>query len=135
MEEGYSTIETVKSVIGTKCPSCRKESLFAYPIYRMDKMLKMHKTCPSCQQDFVQEPGFYFGAMYFSYAFTIAIMVFFGVGYNVLFAPKEVLPILLFVFIPALIFSPFNYRLSRSLMLYVFGRIRKVDPKIYEQGV
>ncbi len=131
MKEERNALATAKDIVTAKCPSCRQESLFVHSVYRLDRMLKMHKTCPACQQDFVQEPGFYFGAMYFSYAFTIAIMVFFGVGYKIVFNPQQMWPILSSVFVPAVILSPFNYRLSRTLMLYLFGKIRKVDPKIY----
>ena len=131
MSGDYNSVSVVKDIVTARCPACRKEKLFVHPIHRLDKMLMMHKTCPACHQDFVQEPGFYFGAMYFSYAFSIAIMVFFGVGFNVLFRPVEVWPILVVVFVPALVLSPFNYRLSRSIMLYIFGRIRKADPNLF----
>jgi len=35
----------------------------------------MPDRCPKCNQDFIIEPGFYFGAMYVSYALTIAINI------------------------------------------------------------
>jgi len=87
----------------------------------------MHKSCPNCHQDFMQEPGFYFGAMYFSYAFNIAVMVFFGLAYEILFNPVETWVTLLSVFLPAVILAPYNYRLSRALMLYIFGKKQKAS--------
>jgi len=85
----------------------------------------MHRSCPECGQDFMQEPGFYFGAMYFSYAINIAIMVTFGVGYEVLFDPEPVWPTLVSVATPPLLLSPYTFRVSRVINLYVFGRIKK----------
>src|SRR5690606_6931160 len=98
---------------------------FKYPLYRVDKALKVNHDCPVCHQDFRQEPGFYFGAMYFSYGLNIAVMVAFGIAYEVLFDPEEYWKTLLSVFIPAIIFIPLTFRLSRVLNLYVFGNIRK----------
>ena len=119
-------LKTAGDVLATKCPTCRSQNMFVYPVYRLDKVLMMHRYCPNCDQDFVQEPGFYFGAMYFSYALNIAIMVFFGVAYEVLFDPQKIFETLLSVFIPAIIFAPYNFRISRALMLYIFGRRRKM---------
>ncbi len=35
----------------------------------------MPDACPVCGEDFLREPGFYFGAAYVSYALTIALWV------------------------------------------------------------
>src|SRR3546814_13816818 len=39
------------------------------------KVSKMNKNCPVCNLQFETEPGFYWGAMYFSYALNVAKMV------------------------------------------------------------
>lgn len=36
----------------------------------------MPDHCPECGLSFMPEPGFYYGAMYVSYALTIALSVF-----------------------------------------------------------
>ncbi len=79
------------------------------------------------------EPGFYFGAMYFSYAINIAIMVFFGVAVEVLFNPDRIWITLASVLIPPILLSPWNFRLSRVLMIYSFGGIRRSDKEKIEQ--
>lgn len=118
-------VKTLWDILLTRCPSCRRGKMFAHPAYRLTKLLKMHHNCPVCGQDFRQEPGFYFGAMYFSYAINIGIMVAFGVGYTVLFDPDQHWKILLAVFVPCMLFIPFTFRISRSLNLYIFGKIKK----------
>lgn len=32
----------------------------------------MHRTCPACGLEFLREPGYFLGAMYFSYALGVA---------------------------------------------------------------
>jgi len=115
---------TIFDVLATKCPNCRKESMFIHPTLNLMGMLKMHRKCPHCGQDFMPEPGFYFGAMYFSYAINVALMVFFGVAAEVLIQPESVLVLLACVLIPPVLVAPWNFRISRAIMLYVFGGIK-----------
>ena len=115
---------TLKDILLTKCPQCRRESMFKYPTLHLSGMLKMHKTCPQCGQDFMPEPGFYFGAMYFSYAINVAFMVFFGIAAEVLLNPDSIFLLLACVLIPPILLSPWNFRISRAIMLYVFGGIK-----------
>ncbi len=85
----------------------------------------MHRTCPKCGQDFMPEPGFYFGAMYFSYAINVALMVTFGVAVEVLFNPEDVLWTLVSVLLVPILLAPWNFRISRAIMLYTLGGIKK----------
>ncbi len=52
-------------IIGLKCPECRTGKVFA------NWLLKMNPTCPVCSLKFEREPGYFLGAMYFSYAMAI----------------------------------------------------------------
>ena len=97
--------------------------MFQYNALNLVNMLKMYSSCPNCGQDYVPEPGFYFGAMYFSYAINVAIMVTFGVAVEVLFSPDNVVITLVSVFTPPFIFAPWNFRISRAIMLYALGGI------------
>ena len=101
--------------------------MFRYKILNLVNMLKMHHSCPGCGQDFMPEPGFYFGAMYFSYAINVALMATFGIAYEVLFRPDNVLITLASVFIPTVLLSPWNFRISRAIMLYALGGIKHDD--------
>lgn len=120
-------VDAFKDIVHTKCPRCRKESMFKFRTLNLGKMLKMHRTCPNCGQDFMPEPGFYFGAMYFSYAINVALMVTFGVAYEVLFSPDNVLITLASVFTPPLLLAPWNFRISRAIMLYALGGIKSIE--------
>ena len=39
------------------------------------KFADMHDTCPCCGQIFEPEVGYYYGAMYVSFAFNVAIFI------------------------------------------------------------
>lgn len=103
--------------------------MFVYPVYKLGKLLKMHRYCPNCGQDLVPEPGFYFSAMYFSYAINVALMVTSGVAYEIVFHPNNLAITLASVFIPPLLLAPWNFRISRALALYLLGNIRRQPPE------
>ncbi len=117
-------IKTVNDIVHTRCPNCREENMFTHKTLHLGKMLKMHRSCPKCGQDFMPEPGFYFGAMYFSYAINVALMVTFGIAYEVLFNPDNVVYTLISVLLPPLLLAPWNFRISRAIMLYTLGGIK-----------
>lgn len=83
----------------------------------------MNPTCPHCGVSFQPEPGFYQGAMYVSYAFTIAFIVAISLALYVLGNPSEWVYIGVVVAV-MLLFAPFNYRYSRILYLHFFGGIK-----------
>lgn len=66
----------VKSILKMKCPKCHEGDLFCNKnIYKFKGFLDMPNYCPKCNQSFRIESGFYLGAMYVSYALTIALNV------------------------------------------------------------
>lgn len=59
------------SIFGLKCSSCRRGKMFETPTMSFNKPFKMNRHCPKCGADLEPEPGFYFGAMFISYAITV----------------------------------------------------------------
>ena len=49
----------------------------------------MNETCPHCGVGFEPEPGFYQGAMFVGYAFTVAVIVIVGLLLYYLGDPSE----------------------------------------------
>jgi uncharacterized protein (DUF983 family) len=112
------------AIAGARCPRCRQGAMFAAPAYHLARFADMHTHCPHCQLRFEVEPGFFYGAMYVSYAFGIATFVAGLVAVNVLVA-KPTLSHYLWVIIPALVLlAPLSFRYSRVLMLYGFGGVK-----------
>ena len=114
-----------------KCPRCRKGNIFAYNITsKLLQFNKMNETCPHCEVRLEPEPGFYQGAMYVGYAFTIAVIL--TVSAILYFSGHPDASVYMWTVIGVMIvLIPLNYRYSRILYLYFFGGI-EFDPR-YEQ--
>ncbi len=64
------------SIATAKCPKCHEGEMFEDPNpYHLKNMDKMYASCSVCGQDYEPEPNFYYGAMYVSYAYTVALFV------------------------------------------------------------
>ena len=83
----------------------------------------MNKACPHCGVRLEPEPGFYQGAMYVGYAFTIAFLVLISGILYVLGNPSEWVYIAVTIGV-MVVLAPLNYRYSRILYLYLFGGIK-----------
>lgn len=116
------------AIIQGKCPKCREGDIFAYSSTNLTRFNKMNEQCPHCGVRLEPEPGFYQGAMYVSYAFTIACMVIVGITLYVLGDPSEWIYIGTVIAIMILV-APLNYRYSRILYLHSFGGIT-YDPSL-----
>src|SRR5687768_5470551 len=65
----------VYSILTVKCPRCREGNMFPKGTLYSTKFSDMNKNCPCCGQDLEQEPGYYYGAMYVSFAFNVGIFL------------------------------------------------------------
>jgi hypothetical protein len=78
----------------------------------------MNETCPRCGLRFGREWGYFFGAMYFSYAFGVAgIGAFLALG-TALFPERSWVEIVIASTIAFAPFVPASFRASRILWLY-----------------
>lgn len=65
-----------RAMLHAQCPTCKEGKIFTSPnAYRLKQITDMPAECPVCGEDFLREPGFYFGAAYVSYALTVALWV------------------------------------------------------------
>jgi uncharacterized protein (DUF983 family) len=103
-----------------KCPRCREGDIFTHRLGNILKFSSMNKRCPICGADFEPEPGFYFGAMFVSYAISVVIFIVVGVTLYIFFRPSDTVYLICIVAV-AIIFTPFSFRYSRVLFLYWFG--------------
>ena len=98
-----------------KCPRCGKGQVFSHSILST-KFSDTYECCPKCKLNYEPETGFFFGAMYWSYAMIVGGIITGSVILSLLgyfdYA-LYVLPLLLVVSLPVI------FRYSRLLMLYV----------------
>jgi uncharacterized protein (DUF983 family) len=113
--QGY--VPVLEAFIKAKCPRCRRGDIYSTPTYSFGGQ-KMHERCSHCGLHYEREPGYWYVAMFVSYAFNVAEMVTFAVGLHMLTGSNS--PWVYVAVLMGVIFllSPFNYRYSRVALLY-----------------
>ena len=82
----------------------------------------MYKSCSCCGQSFEPEPGYYYGAMYVSFAFNVAIFL---VALFLLYQFTDEVTMAMMIGVVTVVvvgFLPIIFRLSRSLWINIFIR-------------
>ena len=111
-------ISLFSSILKMNCPRCRQGKLFYTKIFEFKRITDMPDTCEVCNQKFMPEPGFYYGAMFISYIMTaffflafIALCMFgFGLTVNTSFILLAILIVIGFVWF---------FRISRSIWIHI----------------
>lgn len=116
----------LKGILAMKCPQCGVGDLFeSKNPYKFGKITEMPTQCPHCKLKFEKEPGFFYGAMYVSYAINIAFFVVALVAGFTLFDEFKIgVFFVSYVGFMLLIF-PLTFRISRSTWIHLFT---KFDP-------
>ncbi len=81
----------------------------------------MPPGCPVCRQTYEPEPGFYYGAMYVSFGFSVLVVAL--VGFSLYFLAGDPAA---WVYVTAvagimILLTPLSFRYARAVMLYAFG--------------
>lgn len=118
MSTEYTIPSELKSAVDGKCPRCRKGNMFKAPLLSF-KSKKMNEQCPHCDLKFEKEPGYFYVAMYVSYAFVVAELVSACVATYILTGNLESPWLYLSVAVAvSILLAPFNYRYSRIVLMY-----------------
>ncbi|MEM6299373.1 MAG: DUF983 domain-containing protein [Bacteroidota bacterium] len=102
--------------------------MFKYSLFSF-RFSATHERCSVCDLRYEIEPGFFWGAMYISYAFSVAIVAAVIIGTTVLMTEPSYWNYIIHVVIALLLFSPVSFRYARVLMLHLFSGV-KYDPEI-----
>lgn len=124
--------ETSKAwaMLNGKCPRCRRGDMYVGRMYGL-KTNTMYEHCPHCGLTFEIEPGYFYAAMYVSYALNVAEAVTLAVATYLLTHDLESPWLYLGVILGGcFILSPFNYRYSRIIMLYWLSPKIKYQPHL-----
>ncbi|MEJ8802110.1 DUF983 domain-containing protein [Pontibacter sp. H249] len=108
-------------ILTAKCPRCREGKMFTGGLYTT-KFADMHTSCPCCGQPYEPEPGFYYGAMYVSFAFNVAAFL---VSLFILYQFVDEITMGMMIGVVAAVvigLLPVIFRLSRVLWIYIFVR-------------
>lgn len=86
----------------------------------------MNTECSNCATNFEKEPGFFYGAMYVSYALAIAESVGIFILCQLFFERFLDPAMIIFILAGIALFSTTNYKLSRVIWVYLFIKKPKV---------
>jgi hypothetical protein len=107
------------ALLSLKCPRCYKGNMFIHAnMYIWKTSHLMPETCSCCKQPMEPETGFYYGAMYVSYALYVVLFVPMFMA-TVLFDLPYFEFLIFFCFVIVGL-SPYIFRLSRACYLYFF---------------
>jgi uncharacterized protein (DUF983 family) len=116
---------TLKSIALQKCPRCHVGNMFENAVYST-QFMRMYNTCSHCGLDFIQEPSFYFGAMYFSYAIQVAIFVMVYIILRFTFNPHT-WTYVVWMITASFLILPLNYRVARVMWINLFISYKAKD--------
>ena len=112
-----------------RCPRCHQGLVFETSALNLTRFQQMRQSCPACEQYYEPEPGFYWGSMYISYAFSVAIVVVVGLAVYWLGHDPATWVYVTAVAVTTVLFVPLSFRYSRMVMLYLFAGI-DYDPAV-----
>lgn len=111
------------AIVHAKCPHCRRGDIFTGTMYGLN-IQRTKEICDHCGQRIEIEPGYFYAAMYVSYAMNVAEMI----GISILvylfkggLSDDNFWYYLVSIFGACFILYPFNYRYSRILLLHVLS--------------
>lgn len=108
------------SIIHMKCPRCHEGAVFPERNpYKLSKMFALHEHCPHCGLRYQLEPSFFYGAMYVSYGYSVAVFVATYVLMRLIYSPP-LYHIIIALALVLLLFTPPIFRLSRITWMNLF---------------
>jgi len=109
------------AILHGKCPQCRRGDVFSGTAYAL-KLQHTNQNCSHCRQRFEIEPGYFYAAMYVSYAMNMLEMLAIGIAtFHVLGGKMDYDNVWVYIFVilgGSILLSPFNYRYSRVILLH-----------------
>lgn len=125
-------LSKIAAVVHSKCPRCRTGNMFEGMVYGLKKQ-KMNEHCPHCNFKFEIEPGYFYAAMYVSYAFSVAQIVTLSLITAYFTESESPWLYLAVLFVAIFAFAPFNLRYSRLVLLHYLSPKVKFNPVLAEQ--
>ncbi len=106
------------AMLHAKCPRCRRGDMFEGNMYSI-RFNKIKLDCPYCKLHFEIEPGYFYAAMYVSYALNIAEACAL-VTATYVFTHNTTSPWLYTIVLigGCFLLSPITFRYSRVILLY-----------------
>lgn len=121
------------ALLSARCPRCRTGAFFSHGPYDLRHLAAYHSHCPHCGLQFEPEPGFFWGAIYFNYAFIVGTLLVTYLTLELNFdRPPVWVEMAVFLGLVVVLF-PLFLRVSRLLMLFLFAG-HKYDPSAQQRS-
>lgn len=117
--------EIIYSTTLNKCPRCHEGKVFENDNpYSFKNGLQMNKNCSSCGLKYEKETGFFYGAMYVSYALQVGLFICLYT-LDTFFWHLKALVLVSIVIGAILLLMPVTFRWSRILWMNFFTPYQK----------
>ncbi|MFM1893825.1 MAG: DUF983 domain-containing protein [Flavobacteriales bacterium] len=113
------------SIATMTCPQCQEGRFMVAHPYRFSTMGEVNDHCEKCGLNLKPEPGFYYGAMYVSYALGVAVFVTIWASCNWFFDNVDVWTQISLVLIALVGLGPYLYALSKVIWANFFIHYKK----------
>ena len=115
------------AMLHTKCPRCRRGDMFSGGPYNFGAN-KINVNCPHCNFHFEIEPGYFYAAMYVSYALNVGEALGLALAtYTFTHNTSSPWLYVIVLLLGSFLLAPLNFRYSRVFLLYW------LSPKIHYQ--
>ncbi|SDM54497.1 Uncharacterized conserved protein, DUF983 family [Daejeonella rubra] len=118
-----------EAIVKAKCPRCRRGNIFSGSLYGLN-LQTTNENCSHCGMRFEVEPGYFYGAMYVSYAFVVGEMLNVGLlTYLITGNDKSPWLYITAILLSILVLTPVNYRYSKVFLLHLLTPKIKYNPE------
>lgn len=133
--EMFSKGSKFYSIFKFKCAHCHEGEFFVdRNPYNLRYVGDILEKCPVCQRRYSPEPGFYYGAMYVSYALGVAMFVTVYVATAVLYPEAPMWLYISLIFGSLIFFGPYLYALSKTIWANLFFTYKGVELTVGEKA-
>lgn len=108
------------SIFKMKCPQCHEGDFFVSSPYDFKNSGKVLEKCSECGCEYSKEPGFYYGAMYVSYALGVAFFVASFVLTYLIYPQASVWVYITVIIATVILLSPWLYAMSKIIWANMF---------------
>ncbi|HTH83477.1 MAG TPA: hypothetical protein VL490_11110 [Mucilaginibacter sp.] len=122
-----ATTSKAWAMLHAKCPRCRRGDMFSGRVYSLTNN-RINLDCPRCNLHFEIEPGYFYAAMYVSYALNVGTSFIIAMLTYLITRNNDSPWLYISVIIGGcFLLAPIIFRTSRVLLLYW------LSPKIHYQ--
>ena len=110
------------SILKNKCPRCHEGSFWPNPPLKnliYNKGL-LNNNCFYCGFKFEIELGFWYGAMYISYALGVLLILITWLFQTIFFPLINIINLIIFIMLSIILFCPYNFFFSRLIWINIF---------------